>query len=182
MRRTMVMVCVLIGILFSMTFMSCVTRTGYWIPGTDFDTTITPEQYLELPTEEQKKHVEIEYRMFDPAAITKVEQGAVTAEGVFEVVRPMVPEPLATGGSLILGAITSLLVYASRKKVVTKLIETAQGIQNYKDGKATSLSTALEATQGDATKKTIARMKADGAIVVTKESVEEEEEVTDKTI
>ena len=37
-----------------MIFVGCATKTGYWKPGTDFDDTLTPEQYSVLTDEEKK--------------------------------------------------------------------------------------------------------------------------------
>ena len=155
---------------------SCITETGWWKPGTDFDEAITSEEFVELTPEEQKEFVGVKWKAFDPTAVTKIEEGTATAEAVYEIIRPMIPEPLATGGTLALGAIATLLTYLSRKKIVTKLIETGQGIQDYKDGKQETLSASLDAAQSNDTKKYIKGLKANGVIVKTKAIITTEEE------
>ena len=155
---------------------SCITETGWWKPGTDFDEAITSEEFIELPSEEQKEFVGVEWKAFSPPAITTIEEGAATTEAVYEIIRPMIPEPLATGGTLALGAIATLLTYLSRKKIVTKLIETGQGVQDYRDGKQKSLTVSLEAAQSDETKKYIAGLKSAGKIIKTKAVITSEEE------
>lgn len=165
-----------------MIFVGCATKTGYWKPGTDFDDTLTPEQYSVLTDEEKAEYAEVEYKEVDSVFFGKLQTGIKSVETVYDDNREYIPEPFGTAGALILGALSTFVTYLSKKKVVTKIkktaVETAKGIQAYKDGTVSDLSTALSMAQSDDTKTTIAEWKADGtvpkAIIETVETPVEE--------
>lgn len=145
---------------------SCVTKMGYWKPGTNFDTVIDLEEYSALSPEQQEEYVKVEYRELDQKYVTDASAGLTVTGNVYEDVRPLIPEPLATGGTLILGMAATALTLLSRKKVVTRLLETAQGVQDFMDGKEESLTVSLESAQSDDTKNLIKVMKVNGKIRV----------------
>ena len=146
-------------------FTGCQKQQGYWIPGTDPDATIiSPEDYAQLPEQEQTKYVAVEYRQMDEKVVSGVEAGLNTANIVYEDIRPLLPEPLATGGTLILGLLGTVFSLLSRKKVVTKLIETAKGIQAYRNGEIEDLDTALSKAQSSDTKIYISKLKIEGTV------------------
>jgi len=162
-------VVIVLAVIFSVMIASagCLSKTGYWKPGTDFDTIISEDDYAALPADQQAEMVQVTYRELDQKYVEGTETILDTGSGVYKVIKPVIPEPFATGGSILLGLATTLTALLARKKVVTQLVETAQGIQNVIDGKEESLGTSLSKAQSTSTKVAITNLKTSGIVKST---------------
>jgi len=118
----------LIGIvLMAVGLCGCQTEQAYQKPETQ--QIVSVEDYAVMTPEEQGGYRLITVESVKPEIIAKAETGLGAATGAYTVVKPLVPEPFATGGALFLTALSIVLGFLKNKKTQGVLDKVSLGAQ-----------------------------------------------------
>ena len=103
----------------------CVTKAGYQDPTTG--DVYSVEEYPSLSAEVKARVVEVEYSELKPTVLKTGDAIAGTATAGYEIVKPFIPEPFATGGALLIGLIVAGWQLLRKRQVVSTLARVKLG-------------------------------------------------------
>ena len=79
-----------------------------------------------------------------PAVVAQVEGGLEAASSTLQVVKPLIPEPFATGSIAIIGGLAALWQLISKRKTITVLDRVKLGAQITADSVDTIIKPSIE--------------------------------------
>lgn len=89
---------------------------AFWDPETD--TIIGKTAYEALTPDEQAKYEGVQ--IVDPDIAAKIDAGAAATQGVVTVMKPLIPEPFASGSLAVIAGLIGLWGYVKNAKIKTK--------------------------------------------------------------
>lgn len=121
------MVLILLAVLLCLALGSCTTQDGYQNEKTG--QILSTEEFGQLTSEQKIDFFAVKYKELNPVISGKIDTGLTTTGGVVQVIRPLIPEPYATGVVSVLAIAGTLWGIVKNKKTTGILNQVKLGAQ-----------------------------------------------------
>jgi hypothetical protein len=108
----------LLCILILFCIAGCSTQGGWY--DEDTGVVLTEEEYATLTPAQRVSYEPIIYEQIKPSIEQPISAGLNTVNEGIKIVKPLIPEPFATGAVFLLGFLTTVWQLVSKKKIITR--------------------------------------------------------------